>query len=298
MLFRSKDSIEKYLKALTYADLSGDESLIIALHYNLANLYFTIGKFEDSERELYIANKFAELKKVFETRILIYTFSSEISLYKGDFSQAISYIEKAIEIARKMNSEYYIVSLNIQKYVIFTIMGVEIKDEEINENIEKLRSIDEDLFLTNDASNLGLIYIYSGKIDNAITILERAYGYGKERLNIDQILSTFFSLSMAYIISGNYDAFMKIYDETMEKLKGQEMNPIEFIILRPLYVYIKNKINEVNSNLKKLMDHNFYFLYTVLNFLYYLVSGDIEYKENAKRMMEKLGINIFSKYFE
>ncbi len=293
-----KDSIEKYLKALTYADLAGDESLIIDLHYNLANLYFTIGKFEDSERELYIANKFAELKKVFETRILIYTFSAEISLFKGDFSQAISYIEKAMEIARKINSEYYIASLNVQKYVIFTIMGVEIKDEEINENIEKLRSIDEDLFLTNDADNLGLIYIYSGKIENAIKILERAYGYGKERLNIDEILSTFFSLSMAYIISGNHDAFMKIYDETMEKLKGQEMNPVEFIILRPLYVYIKNKINEVNSNLKKLMDHNFYFLYTVLNSLYYLVSGDIEYKENAKRMMEKLGISIFSKYLE
>ncbi len=293
-----QDSINNYIKALTYADLAGDESLIIVLHYNLGDLYFSLGKFKDSAREIEIANKFAEMKKDFETRLLIYIFSSDISLYKGDFSQAISNIEKGLEIARKMNSEYNIASLNLRKLMIFSVMGIHIDEKNIINEIEKMVSIDEDLYFSNDAKNAGLVYLYSNRMEESIKVLEKAYEYGKEKLNIIEFFAPMFALSLAYIFSGNYDKFMDIYEETTEKIKNQEIQSIEIIVLRPIYAYLKSDRNEIDKSNKDLLDLNFYFLCVILNTLFYLITKEVKYKENAKNLMEKLGIDIFSKYLE
>ncbi len=287
-----KNVLDMYNSALNYADLSGNIYLVTLIHSNLGQIYFWSGRIKDAEKEINVSEKLSEIQGEFNIRYDIFAFVADFKTIKGDFYDALNYLDQAIAITKEKGSEFYKSLYEIKKLEVSAIMGKQINEEDINNALESIRNVSTETSFLYVLPYVGLAYLYSGRYGKALDVFERCYNEGKDRLQFLELIVTLGNLPMVHLLLKNKEKFIEYYELLMEKSKLLNIDTLYLHIYKPAYEYIK-KIDQSLSNEEKFFNENGLFnLLLKMYTSYYAVNPANEIKDKITSVAQRLGISV------
>ncbi len=286
-----------YNEAIKFAGLSGNDSLLIVLHYNIADTYFWLGRVSESLREIEIATKISEYKNEIEVRHTLYSFLSDFYIYSGNFHKAIEYINEAIKISEKIGSIFYYNLYKIKISSIWTRMGVDINIDEIMKSYEKVMKISEENGKILAGPYVGLIKLYRNEKD-AINILENSFESAFKAGDITKIVLPASNLMFAHLLNRNFEKFKDLWLRIKNVYERQNVNPVTFQIFGPVFNYLNGKDAKIEEFENKLMVENLVFLVGIMHLSYYIVSKNEVSKSKAEDIFKTLALKNYEKYMK
>jgi len=284
-----------YNEAIKFAGLSGNDSLLIVLHYNLADTYFWLGRVSESLREIEIATKISEYKNKIEVRHTLYSFLTDFYIYSGNFHKAIEYINEAIKISENIGSIFYYNLYKIKRSSIWTRMGVDVNTDEIMESYENVMKISEENGKILAGPYVGLIKLYRNEKD-AINILEDSFESAFKAGDITKIVLPASNLMFAYILNGDLEKFKDLWLRIKDVYEKNNVNPVTFQIFEPVFNYMNGKDAKIEEFENRLMTENLLFLVGIMHLSYYTVSKNEVSKSNADDIFKRLALKNYEKY--
>jgi len=288
-----RDSVlEMYNSALNYADLSGNIYLVMLIHNNLGQIYFWSGKIKDAEKEIIVSEKLSEIQEEFNIRYDIFAFVADFKTMKGDFFDALTYLDHAIEITKEKGSEFYKSLYEIKKLEVSAIMGKQINEEDINNALESIRNVSTEISLLYVLPYVGLAYLYSGRYDKALDVFQRCYNEGKEKLQFLELIVSLGNLPMVYLLLKNKEMFIEYYKILKNRSEMLNIDTLYLHVYNPAYEYIQKIDQSFNNEEKFFTENGLFNLLLKMYISYYAVNPIKEIKDKITNVAQRLGISV------
>ena len=275
-----------YELALSYANLSGNIYLLIVLNYNMALINFWNSNIKEAEQNVKVAKNLSEIINESEIRHSIFLFLSDVEKTKGNFSEALNYIDWAISFAEKMDSKFLSSFYNLKKFEILSIIGKTISTENVDKMINEMKNFNPDLFAPYALSQKGKILIYRGEVKEGINYLLLSEK-SKNILTFIDYIDFLGDIPFAYILNKDYENFeksVKILEDLSKKINGN------VIQLKAYFPALKGK-ECFEENEKFLLNNGLKFLLLKMYITYY----EIKKEENLKNKLVDLSKEINAK---
>jgi len=284
--------LEMYNSALNYADLSGNIYLVTLIHSNLGQIYFWSGKIKDAEKEIIVSEKLSEIQEEFNIRYDIFAFVADFKTMKGDFFDALTYLDHAIEITKEKGSEFYKSLYEIKKLEVSAIMGKQINEEDINNALESIRNVSTEISLLYVLPYVGLAYLYSGRYDKALDVFQRCYNEGKEKLQFLNLIVSLGNLPMVYLLLKNKEMFIEYYKILKNRSEMLNIDTLYLHVYNPAYEYIQKIDQSFNNEEKFFTENGLFNLLLKMYISYYAVNPIKEIKDKITNVAQRLGISV------
>ena len=263
-----------YELALSYANLSGNIYLLIVLNYNMALINFWNSNIKEAEQNVKIAKNLSEIINEYEIRHSILLFLSDIEKTRGNFSEALNYIDRAISFAEKIDSKFLFSFYNLKKFEILSIIGKTISIDIVDKMINDMKNLNPDLYAPYALSQKGKILIYRGEVKEGINYLLLAEK-SKDILTFIDYIDFLGEIPFAYILNKDYENFEKsvqILEDLSKKINGN------VIQLKAYFPALKGK-ECFEENEKFLLNNGLKFLLLKMYITYYEMKKE-EYLKN------------------
>ncbi len=281
-----KKTLDYYELSLSYANLSGNIYLLIIINYNIAEINFWNCKIEEAERGIKIAKNLSEMINEVDVRHSIFSFLSDVEKFKGNFIDALDYIERAISYSKKMDSIFYTSFYSLKKFELYSIIGRELDIDEINKDVENLKKINPRIYEPYTFGPLGKMKIYNGEIDEAIESLIKAYSVSPNLVSFVNYVDIVGNIPFAFALKGDFENFKKYVKDLISlsnSLKGNILH---------INAYIPSlKDGDSFSNSEKfLLENNLKFLLLIMYISYYSFNKDYSIKIKIVELSNEIGI--------
>ncbi|MGC8663765.1 MAG: tetratricopeptide repeat protein [Thermoplasmata archaeon] len=281
-----KKTLDYYELSLSYANLSGNIYLLIIINYNIAEINFWNCKIEEAERGIKIAKNLSEMINEVDVRHSIFSFLSDVEKFKGNFIDALDYIERAISYSKKMDSIFYTSFYSLKKFELYSIIGRELDIDEINKDVENLKKINPRIYEPYTFGPLGKMKIYNGEIDEAIESLIKAYSVSPDLVSFVNYVDIVGNIPFAFALKGDFENFKKYVKDLISlsnSLKGNILH---------INAYIPSlKDGDSFSNSEKfLLENNLKFLLLIMYISYYSFNKDYSIKIKIVELSNEIGI--------
>lgn len=281
-----------YNKALNYADISGNTYLITLLHTNLGQIYFWSGMVADAEKEIKVAEHLSELMGEFNIRFDIFAFIADLKTIKGNFNDALIYLDQAINVTKEKGSEFYEYLYKLKKLEVLAIMGKKIEESEIDKIMPNILKVGTETSLLYVLPYVGLIHLYSGRIEKALEIFLKSYNEGEKKLQFLELIVTLGNIPMAYLLMGKIEKFVEYYNILKEKSERLKIEVLYLHTYRPVYNYVQKYVQNYHDDEKFLLENGLLHMLLKMYISYYHVNPNEELKSKIFNLAEKLNISV------
>lgn len=281
-----------YNTALNYADISGNTYLVTLLHSNLSQIYFWAGMVRDAEKEINVGEHLSELKGEFNIRYDIFAFRADLKTIKGNFIDALLYLDQAINVTKKRGSEFYEYLYELKKLEVLAITGKKIDEGEIEKVMANISRVGSETSLLYVLPYVGLIHLYSGRIEKALEIFLKSYNEGEKKLQFLELIVTLGNIPMAYLLMGKIEKFVEYYNILKEKSKKLKIEVLYLHIYRPVYNYIQKSEPSFNDDEKFLLENGLLHMLLKMYISYYHINPNKDLKSKIFKLAEKLNISV------
>ena len=219
--------LPKYKSAIKHLKRALEINPELSQPYNMLGYsYRQLGDYEEAEKY------FKQYIDIISDDPNPYDSYAELLLKKGEFEKSIDLYRKALEIQPSFIASIIGISTNLtllerheeackeleqieviskdpgdlkRMHYAKAVVNVDIRNferaiKELNENISISKSIDDDLAIGHDLTNLGVLYLMNGNYDDALKYSEKSIDYF-EKANISQDLK-YFMRRQLFVVAG------------------------------------------------------------------------------------------------
>lgn len=285
-------TLEYYELALSYANLSGNIYLLIILNYNIAQINFWNSNIKDAERAIKVAKNLSEIINEFDVRHSIISFLSDVEVIKGNFSEALNYIDKAISISERMDSIFISSFYKLKKFKILSILGEHIPNDQMDNIISIMKKSNPELYEPYAYGEKGKIYIYTGKIDEGINLLHIADKKAREILTFVDYADIIGEIPFSYILKKDFVNFKKEVEEIRDFSENLKANLLHL----KAYLPIVSEDSSFEKNEEFLSNSGLKFLLLKMYICCYEFKKDDGLKNKLLKLSNDLGLKLNNFY--
>jgi class 3 adenylate cyclase/tetratricopeptide (TPR) repeat protein len=215
--FANREALAFYDQALEITELSGsaaDASEFMSICEARSNLYLVLNDFQrsigESEKLLAIARQ--QNDRLRESKAL--TAMGYASLWHHDFSRAVIYANKVIEIAQDLEESSILAGGHFIIGEVQALTGqlAEAKPK-IDRAIDISRSAGDRLYESLSLGLLGSFKNWSGEYTEAVDLLSEGYKIAKENNLLAPLFDNLFTYGIALTGKGDYDRAITVFEE-------------------------------------------------------------------------------------
>lgn len=285
-------TLEYYELALSYANLSGNIYLLIILNYNMAQINFWNSNIKDAEKGIKVAKNLSEIINEFDIRHSIISFLSDVEVVKGNFSEALDYIDKAINLSEKMDSIFISSFYKLKKFKILSILGEQIPSDQIDDIISIMKKLNPELYEPYALGEKGKICIYTGKFDEGINFLNIAEKKGREVLTFVDYADIIGEIPFSYILKKDFLNFKK----GVEEIRNFSNNLKANLLHLKAYLPIVSEDESFEKNEEFLSNSGLKFLLLKMYICFYEFKKDNGLKSKILKLSDDLGLKLNNFY--
>ncbi|MGC8619696.1 MAG: ATP-binding protein [Thermoplasmata archaeon] len=274
-----------YELSLSYANLSGNIYLLIILQYNMAQINFWNSKIDEAERGIKIAKNLSELINEVDVRHSILSFLSDVEKIKGNFTNSIEYIDRAISLSSRIGSDFYTFSYMLKKYELYSIIGKNVSNEEIENVIESIKKINPEVYEPYAYAALGKINIYNGNFKDASKYFVNVYDKAIKLISFSDYVDMIGNIPYIFALEKDLENFKKYLNELISLSKRLNGDILHIKVYTPSI-----DKNEFNKQEKFFQENNLKFLLLKMYICYYIFNGDENIKNKIIELSNELNI--------
>ncbi|MGC8663089.1 MAG: tetratricopeptide repeat protein [Thermoplasmata archaeon] len=284
------DALKIYQTTLNYADISGNINIVALVHSNLSQIYFWSGNVKDAEKEITISEKLSELEEEYNIRYDISAFRADLKASKGDFRDAIVYLDRAIKISEERGSEFYKNLYELKKLEFKTLLGQKIDENTVKKFVSTISEKGNEISIYYILPYVGLIYLYSGNFEQALNVLEKCYKEGSGKLTFLELVIAMGNLPFVHLMLKNKDGFIEYYNILKEKSKMLNIDIFYLHVYNTVYNYIMKKEENMNEEENYFIERGLWLMLLNMYISYYKINPKHDVMNKINETAKKMGI--------